>query len=573
MVTLLATLVVAYAQTITFPNGAAAYTRPAADSAGILRHVRSAQSSFESFRRTRLPRGDQSSGPCDVRIGRYCYWRGDEDGEEDKDPPAEAPAVRERRASLITSLDSAARVIPGDPWVAGQLVRYLVEANRFDDALAFTRRGCLAGSAWCAALAGFAAHQAGRFPLADSLFTTSLSAMDSAQRCKWVDISDLLDDELQDRFKPLDCAARAQLARRVLILGAPLYSVATTDLWTEHLARVTRARIAEKAASPDGEYWANDERELVIRYGWPRWYSQAETSPMLTMEFRPSITGHDSGMPYYFLPTTRVLDHVAETTPDDWHLDDRTAPAGYAPSFARSVHELPAQIAVFRRGDSALVVAAWDARKDTTMLGRSLQSALVLAHDDSIDGITVDSAAHTVGRATVIGRIDSGLVSLELRAPADKRAARLRVGVATHDSLPFALSDLLLYSAPGAPTALADVRDSALTSTVVPGSRTVGVYWEAYGLDAPIAQVRYTLSVQQVGVGWMHRAAERLHLTDPTTGLRVQWEEVPQRTNGIAGRAVRLDLSRLRSGTYHMELAAHMDGRAAAVASREIIVR
>jgi len=573
MLTLLATLVVAFGQTITFPNGTAGPMFPAADSAGVLRHVRSAQSSFESFRRTRLPRGDRASGPCDVRIGRYCYWRGDEDGEEDKDPPLEPPAVRERRAALITALDSAARMIPGDAWVAGQLVRYLVEAERFDDALAFARRGCLAGTAWCAALGGFAAHQAGRFPLADSLFTTSLSAMDSVERCRWVDISDLLDDELRDRFKSLDCAARARFARRTLILGAPLYSVATTDLWTEHLARVTRARIAEKSASPDGEYWANDERELVIRYGWPRWYSQAETGPMLTMEFRPSITGHDSGMPYYFLPTTRVLDHVAETTADDWHLDDPTAPAGYAPTFARSVHELPAQIAVFRRGDSALVVAAWDARRDTTLLGRSLQSALVLAHDDSVVGITIDSAAHTTGHATAIGRIDSGLASLELRAPTDKRAARLRVGVATRDSLGFALSDLLLYSAPGAPTALADVRDSALTSNVVPGSRTVGVYWEAYGLDAPASPVRYTLSVQQVGVGWMHRAAERLHLADPTTGLRVQWEEVPQRTNGIAGRAVRLDLSRLRSGTYHMELTAHADGARSTVAAREIIIR
>ena len=62
-----------------------------ADSARIVRGVRSAQASFESFRRNRLPVGDQFSGPCDVRIGRYCYWRGD--GEDEKDPPPE-PAAR-----------------------------------------------------------------------------------------------------------------------------------------------------------------------------------------------------------------------------------------------------------------------------------------------------------------------------------------------------------------------------------------------------------------------------------------------------------------------------------------------
>ena len=52
---------------------------------------------------------------------------------------------------------------------------------------------------------------------------------------------------------------------------------------------------------------------------------------------------------------------------------------GYAPSYARSLHTLPSQIATFRRGDSTLVVAAWDARRDTTMLGRPLDAALVLS--------------------------------------------------------------------------------------------------------------------------------------------------------------------------------------------------
>jgi hypothetical protein len=383
----------------------------------------------------------------------------------------------------------------------------------------------------------------------------------------------LLDDDLNRRFERLSCDERARLARRLLVIGAPLYSVATTDLWTEHLTRLTRARIAERSASPDGEPWANDERELVVRYGWPRWYSRAEPGAMLTTDFRPSITGHDSGMPYYFLPTARVLDHVSATSRDDWRLDDRTAPAGYAPPFARSVHELPGQIAVFRRGDSALVVAAWDASRDTTLLGRPLQVALVLATDSGVTGIGIDSSVHVVGRTSTIARIDSGLVSLELRAPADKRAARLRIGLAARDTSMLSLSDLLLYSAPGAPSTLAEVRDSALASNAVPGSRAIGVFWETYGLGTQGQSVGYALSVQQIGVGWLHRAAERLHLADPTTGLRVQWQEVPRRENGIAGRAVRLDLSRLRSGTYHMELTASIDGRATASSAREIVIR
>ena len=73
-----------------------------ADSVRVLRGARAAQSSFESFRRSRLPIGDHFSGPCDVRIGRYCYWRGD--GDDDKDPPPEPAPVRERRDQLRRAL-------------------------------------------------------------------------------------------------------------------------------------------------------------------------------------------------------------------------------------------------------------------------------------------------------------------------------------------------------------------------------------------------------------------------------------------------------------------------------------
>jgi hypothetical protein len=64
-----------------------------------------------------------------------------------------------------------------------------------------------------------------------------------------------------------------------------------------------------------------------------------------------------------------------------------------------------------------------------------------------------------------------------------------------------------------------------------------------------------------------------LRLTDPTSGLRIQWEEVPQRVNGIAGRGVRVDLSRLRSGRYRMQLVASVSGEASRVAERIVEVR
>lgn len=540
--------------------------RAAPDSERVVRTARSAQSAFESFRRNKLPRGDSGSGYCDVRIGRYCYWRGDESDEKEPDEPG---PIRERRSALILSLDTAAAALPGDRWIAGQQIRYLVEAGRTDDALR-AAAACRAEAWWCSALAGYAAHSAGRFAAADSIYRAALAAMSDAERCRWLDLSDILEDELADRYKPLDCAKRETFARTLFWLGAPLYSVTTTDLFTEHLARLTRAHIAERAATIDGERWADDERTLVLRYGWPRWYTRTE--PPLGSQRSPSITGHDSGMPYYYFPSVHGLDNMGHLAADDWQLNNARAVTGYAPAFARSMHEVPNQIAAFRRGESTLVVAAWDARRDQTMLGREIDAALVLAGAGDLRGITKAAKAKATGRISAIGIVDSGVVSLELLA-ADRHAARARVGLPARPASPVALSDLLLY-APGDSSILelSAARDSALTSSIVPASRAVGVFWETYGLPPQSEPVRYTLTIEQVGTSWMRRAAERLRLSDPTTSLRVQWQEVPLITNGVAGRGVRVDLSRLRGGHYRVELSASVSGGSAS-SVREIEVR
>ena len=99
------------------------------------------------------------------------------------------------------------------------------------------------------------------------------------------------------------------------------------------------------------------------------------------------------------------------------------------------------------------------------------------------------------------------------------------------------------------------------------------MFWEAYGLRAQGEPVHFTLTVEEIEVGLLRRAAERLRFADPTSALRVQWDEVPLQRNGIAGRGVRVDLSRLRSGRYRMQLAIAADDGASVVASRDVTVR
>ena len=136
-----------------------------------------------------------------------------------------------------------------------------------------------------------------------------------------------------------------------------------------------------------------------------------------------------------------------------------------------------------------------------------------------------------------------------------------------------ALSDLLLYSAATTtPNDLDAVEDSALASTVVPATRAVGVFWETYGLPRQGEPVQYTLTVEEINVGFLRRVAQHLRFADPASALRIQWKEVPQPRDGIASRGVRVDLSRLHSGQYHMQLTLTSEGKSV-VASRNVEIR
>jgi hypothetical protein len=71
----------------------------------------------------------------------------------------------------------------------------------------------------------------------------------------------------------------------------------------------------------------------------------------------------------------------------------------------------------------------------------------------------------------------------------------------------------------------------------------------------------------------MRKAVEAMRLADRTTGVRVQWQEVPTVVEGVAARDVRIDLSRLRPGRYRMQLTLQVPGEPIATSTRTIDVR
>jgi hypothetical protein len=67
--------------------------------------------------------------------------------------------------------------------------------------------------------------------------------------------------------------------------------------------------------------------------------------------------------------------------------------------------------------------------------------------------------------------------------------------------------------------------------------------------------------------------ARRAGIVDPSSALRIQWDETARGSDGVSPRGVRLDLSRLRPGRYRIELSATTADGVTAQTVRRIEVR
>lgn len=548
--------------------------RVAPDSARIARAARRAQEQFESLRRANLPfRYGAPRGDCDLQIGRFCYWH------DDGAPPPEIPEperIIRARERLLGSLAAAARVVKGDEWIVGQHVRYLLEAGRSRDAIAVATEDCWSTAWWCDALAGLALHQTGEYARADSAFASALAGMAVEQRCRWTDISLFVEGEAAKRYRHLPCTARAAFERRFWWLSQPLYSRPGNDVRTEFLARRTMSRLEQHARSAYNVSWGSDVDELLMRFGWPTWWTRDHPSS-LTGNATPSIIGHEPTPSFFFHPGRRLLETTpADAQPDDWQPTISRPPARYAPAYAASFSELRTQISVFRRSDSAIVVATYEPPRDTLFDDGVSEAALALGSDETTPMTVVRQRVERLPAEPLVARTAWGpmLASVELTAAKRRGVARVRLGVRTDDAHRrgrLALSDILLYRAvDSAAAALEDVSRHALGAARIATGGRVGIYWELYGVRPAGEPLSVTLTVERVGIGWTTRAAERLRLATKATPLRVRWQEVPKRDSGIASRAITIDLSGLPAGRYRMQLMVTADDGSTTVSERSV---
>lgn len=538
--------------------------------------ARDAQARLEAVRLATLSvSGAPPGAPCAEVVGRFCLWRDDE-AERQWRPPPEPERVTEARDEFLRVADSAAAHIPGDPWIAGQRVRYLSEAGQDEMAFAAARR-CAAAASWCGFLAGFALHQARRYVEADSAFSRALSLSSDSERRAWSDLSPLLGPADRRRYRSTPLSERDSLEQRFWWLADPLYLVPGNDRRTEQLARLVMAALQEGARTPDGAAWGRDSREILLRNGWPRgWERMASAGPASDA----SVVSHTAPDSPRLLPPWRAVRSLAALGARGWPLRDEKLQSEYVPPYAVTSSQLSYQLARFPRGDSMEVVAVLDlAAVQTSRMpasdsstsgeppGDTVEAGLIIsANERASPGVArarLDAAARTVALALKVRDTDA-VVSAEVLRRRARQAKRSRGWLPALSSAGATriLSDLLLFS-PGdsLPSSLSGAL--ALAPPVpraVPGG-TVGIYWELAMRERGPVEMTLTLATQRRGAA--RRLAEVLRLRRAPVALRMRWVDgAPQ--SGVASRSLVVRLpAGLAPGDYTLRLVAAGAERAA----------
>ena len=551
---------------------ASADVAPQPDSAQVLRGARGEQSAFERFRYRHLPVTHSGGGgtECGMRIGRFCFWFDDQD--EDWTPPPEPPAIAERRARLLRALDDAAARLPGDGWIAGQRVRYHAEAGDSADALA-AARACRAEPAWCTALEGYALHRAGRWTEAEAAFAAALAAMPEDERARWTEVETLLSPADRRALRAMGEEDAARAVERLWWLADPLWSEPGNERRTEHFARWVMDGLQARARQVRRGAWRGDSREVLLRYGWPVAWERKE-SPWYWQSAEGGVVGYTEARTWEWLPPLDAAAAPATLAGDEWPTEE-SAPTytRYAPPYAAEVVVPDHQLAVFRRGGRAIVVAGYRLAHDHLPDGAIVRAALVAMEDARAEPVVARmDAAERAGALRITVPPRPTVVSLEVREDSSRVVGRLRRGIDVAADAPF-ISDLLLLADPDArPETLDDAATLARGgSTARPGER-LAVYWEVYGLEDQAATLSVRVGLVPGEAGWARRQLEAIGIARAARTVRMRWDE--EAGGGpVVGRALAVALpADLRPGEWTLEVTVEADGRAPETARRVITV-
>jgi hypothetical protein len=587
------------------------------DSAGLVKAAHEQQKNFEQYRESRIPveREDAVRHGCDQNIGMMCIWFG---GEEEMDFPEESPEVEMARRQLIGWLLSAYRKVR-DPWITGQLVYYLTEVPDYPNAEKIARECNLTERWWCNALKGFVLHLEGKYVDAEKAFEAAIPDLPKEERERWLTPRYILDNNDKKDFESGAPENRQREWNLFWKLSDPLYLVPGNDRLTEHFARWVVAEKSKDAANPQALYWDDDFEAALIRYGriigWSRTFDPERAmrqglagGKVHVVDTRQIIGHHPPGSRGYLFPE-QFLRSPSDIPPESWITAPRRAWTWYAPPYAPSFHGLNSQVGRFRRGDSMLVVGAYEPETtpqpvtssvegtntagDTTEAGDSavasdtasaapepeppvrgpVLAGLFLVPVDGGDSAEV-RGTEPAGVFTLKAKPGKYVSSLEVLDQAYKRAWRARQGVRQDPLVPglVAVSDLMILE-PGAarPASLDDAIPHIRRNVTIHQGEKFTVVWEVYGLDVKDpAQV--TLGFTKGLPGFLTRVGQFLGVLKPDQPVEISFSDTNPNAEQTLFRAVDLELPNLQPGEYTLHLRIDLPGREPSYTSRPIVV-
>ena len=529
------------------------------DSAAITKHARDLQAVFERRRRQMLPRFYVGTADHCLIVGRFCEWH---PNLTDYVVPDEGKDIIRARGQLLRDLEKASDALPGDDWIIGQRIRYLLEGH--DTSAVAVARGCRATKWWCDALLGLSLHVRGDFVAADSAFGAALEGMPTPMRCHWNNLSPLLDDDVRGTYHKMSCAQREAADARIWWVADPLFMVPGNERRTEHYSRVLHTLLQENSVNTYGSSWGGDLAELVLRFGWAEKWTQ-EPSRSMYPEAQASVTGHEREPGYHFFLTQRPPDSLALIADSVFDIYQFPPREQYAPTYARGFVRLDAQVARFRRGDSTRVVAAFDVGADTIFGKTKFTAALIAMGDEATSpSKTAVDDSPTRNVLTVSSPWKEQLIGVELLAKDSAAAARWRSGFAEIplDSGGISVSDILFVDgAPSLPADLKEATERAHGGTRFRRNTRIGLFWELYGKTPLDSALPISLTIQPIEEGLFRRTFRALHIAPKLSPLNIRWQE-----NGAAGvlsaRSIVLDLSMVPAGKYSVKLEVGDDPKA-----------
>lgn len=503
--------------------------------------------------------------------------------------------VHEQRAMLLDSLARLASLKPGDAWITGERVRFLVDQGEARQALEVARN-CTAVREWCLELAGYALDAGGDYTRADSAFDAAGAAMTPDKRCKWASVQLLLDDNGQSAYDHMNCDERAAANQKFWWLTTPLFSEGSADRRSADFTR--KVLIELHSALPWDERFDWRDRfggeavgDMLVRYGWPAYSvfsgNQEEASHASWMGFYDSTRTATLEYPMdrlHLVPQWAAVADPFHATADAWQInmpalngDDEPAaqwwPAEHYARAAGPIVQLTDQTVLLRRDTTVILATASALHTPRTEIHADTASAVLIRttgpHD--IQRLTHQTFKNT-NAIVVTANVPSkpAIVGTELLGAAKGDvSARTRFGITP--PLPLvtlrpgeaAISDPVLIETSDAPPPGPDeALRYMLGSTIVRGAK-VGVYWETYGYAAGDSVDVAVIISRHEPISKVRRLGMLLHVAHDLNGqVAVRWgEPTPGHSSWtvpgvvpIQARSIRLDLSRIEPGHYTVQV-------------------